>query len=192
MISHVLSDRATDLFPNRPLVKNSSSCCFSLFSLSHWLFCLSAMTSVRKPPAQRLRPTTSVRSTLLPKAVDDSAIDGAALMASTGMMQSDTHIAWAMNAPMNWGGDFLISSKRESLPSFEMRWKRYEPTTQSSVHLFNVQSKNSRRIAHSVTAPVRTTCLQFHTPTAAPPVNTPKILGNFTSPVTALALNAGR
>lgn len=54
----------------------------------------------------------------------DKAACGIELMARTGIRQRDTQVACAMNAARNLGGDFLISSKRESFPSARTRWKR--------------------------------------------------------------------
>jgi hypothetical protein len=53
---------------------------------------------------------------------------GTALSAMTGIMQSDTQAAWPTKAAANLGGDGLMSSKRESLPSVKTRRKRYVPT----------------------------------------------------------------
>ena len=49
---------------------------------------------------------------------------GSELIASTGIKQRDTHVACAKKAPRNFGGDWRMLSKRESLPSAEMRAKR--------------------------------------------------------------------
>ncbi len=49
---------------------------------------------------------------------------GREFMASTGIRQRDTQVAWAKKAPRNLGGDWRIPSKRESEPSAEMRAKR--------------------------------------------------------------------
>jgi hypothetical protein len=53
---------------------------------------------------------------------------GMLLRASTAMRQRETQVAWAVKATRNLGRDFLISSKRESLPSERTRWKRQVPT----------------------------------------------------------------
>ena len=49
---------------------------------------------------------------------------GRELIARTGMRQRETQVACAKKAPRNFGGDRRMSSKRESEPSAEMRWKR--------------------------------------------------------------------
>ncbi len=46
---------------------------------------------------------------------------GRELMARTGIRQRDTQVACAKKAPANWGGEDRMSSKRESVPSAEMR-----------------------------------------------------------------------
>ena len=60
--------------------------------------------------------------------IEAKTAGGTALMARTGMRHSVTQVAWPIQATANLEGDFLISSKRESLPSFKTRSKRKEPT----------------------------------------------------------------
>lgn len=115
----------TNLLLHNPLVKNSSSCTFSRFSRAHCDFCLSAVTSNNKPPIYSDRPRISVN---LIDPVAATAAAGIELTAIMGIRQSDTQVACAAHAPMNLGGDFLISSKRESFPSCRTRWKRNDPT----------------------------------------------------------------
>jgi hypothetical protein len=117
--------RQTYLVLHKPLVRNCSSCSFWCFSRIHWDFCRSAITSKANPPANRDKPKMSVNFRLGRAAYTAGGIE---LTAMTGIKHKDTHMAWAVKATMNLGGDFLISSKRESLPSFKMRWNRYEPT----------------------------------------------------------------
>jgi len=57
-----------------------------------------------------------------------NAAAGIAFTAITGMRHSETHVACTMNATQNRGGEVLILSKRESLPSWSTRWNRKEPT----------------------------------------------------------------
>ena len=49
---------------------------------------------------------------------------GMELIARTGIRQRETQVAWTKKARRNLGGEFLILSKRESLPSADMRAKR--------------------------------------------------------------------
>ena len=55
---------------------------------------------------------------------DANVAMGTALRARTGIRQRDTQVAWAKKAPRNLGGEVRMESKRESLPSAEMRAKR--------------------------------------------------------------------
>jgi hypothetical protein len=69
---------------------------------------------------------TSVR---VRKGSAERAVAGTEFRASTGRRHRETQVAWAKKAPRNFGGDFLISSKRESRPSSAvMREKRKVPT----------------------------------------------------------------
>jgi hypothetical protein len=61
----------------------------------------------------------------------DRTACGILFTARIGIKQRETQVAWARNAPRNLGGDFLISSKRESFPSDITRWKRYDPTARN-------------------------------------------------------------
>ena len=66
-----------------------------------------------------------IRSVIPTAAGSDAKSEtGSELMARTGIKQRETHVAWAKKAPRNLGGDCLMSSKRESDPSADMRWKR--------------------------------------------------------------------
>lgn len=99
----------------------SSSCFFSFFSCIHLLFCRSAVTSVAMPPTHRAIPSTSV---ILTPGTAANAPAGTELSAMTGMQMREHHVAWAIHAPKNLGGEFLISSKRESEPCCITRWRR--------------------------------------------------------------------
>lgn len=110
---------------HRPLVKNSSECFLAFFSSIHWLFCESAVASNVIPPTNSSKPRKSVRVRAGRAA---RTVEGIAFSAITGIRQSDTHVACATKAPKNLGGEVLMLSKRESLPSPLIRLKRKVPT----------------------------------------------------------------
>ncbi|KAI0529857.1 hypothetical protein GGR58DRAFT_509095 [Xylaria digitata] len=55
-----------------------------------------------------------------------NAAAGTAFTATTDSRHSDTHVACPNHAAANLGADFLISSNRDSDPSFRIRWNRPE------------------------------------------------------------------
>ena len=83
------------------------------------------MISKVRPPAKRVRPMRSVSWMTGSVARRACGMEFTAMM---GMRQRETQTAWPKKATRNLGGDFLISSKRESWPSAMTRWKRYVPT----------------------------------------------------------------
>lgn len=109
------------------------------------------------------------------KASAARVVAGMLLTVKTGSRQSETHVACAKKAPKNFGGEPRTLSKRLSLPSsVVIREKRKLPS----------------RVAQTVTAALRTTCLQFQALTAPLLVRLAKRLGHAGAeePIFAVAL----
>ena len=104
---------------------------------------------------------------------------GILFTARTGIKQRETQVACAINAARNLGGDFLISSNRESFPSDKTRWNRKDPHCHTLDTSFSrdMKAREVHLIAHIDTAVLSTTCLQFK-PLGPPfPVKASKRLG---------------